>query len=262
MTLYTKATVKASKEADFMAVASTSAEDRHGEVVSVDGWDIKAFQKNPVLLWAHDHSQPAVGHATKVWVEGTGKRAKLMIEGVINEATELSRAVKELVKGGVIKTMSVGFQAKEMEGNTFTEQELLEVSFVNVPANSQAMITAYKSLTDKGFSEDIIKSVGVANELAEELIEQREEIKQLRTEIKELTTPAKGATPESQGRLSVAEKRATHLKVIARATDQLIVGKTLPADKRATTLKVIKRATEKLIKDNKGEIHGKIERTT
>ena len=250
-----KMTVEKAKnsEADFVAVASTAALDRHGESVSVEGWDLKGFKANPVLLWAHDHSVPAVGVATKVWVEGKGKRAKLMIEGKLNDATELARGLKQLVKDGVIKTMSVGFRALEMEGNTFTEQELLEVSFVNVPANGQAMITAYKSL--EGFSEETIKAIGVDESVVKEILELRSEIKQLRTSAK-VVKPT-----ESFGR-SVAEKRQQHLKAIARATDKLIVGKTMPVDKRERTLKFIKLANEQLIKDNKGVLHGTTKRTS
>lgn len=254
---YIEATVEKAKnnEADFIAVASTAAEDRHGEVVSVEGWNIANFKKNPVLLWAHDHSVPAIGIATKIWVEGKGKRAKLMIEGVINEATELARGMKWLVANGHIKTMSVGFRALEMEGNTFTEQELLEVSFVNVPANSQAMITAYKGLVDNGFSGDVIKQVGIAEDFAKEVVELRSEIKQLRTEAKVVKPTA------SLGR-TVAEKRQQQLKAIARATDELIVGKTMPVDKQERILKFIKRANEELIKDNKGVLHGTTKRTS
>ena len=254
---YIEATVEKakSKEADFIAVASTAAEDRHGEVVSVEGWDIKNFQKNPVLLWAHDHSVPAIGIATKIWVDGKGKRAKLMIEGVINEATELARGMKWLVSNGHIKTMSVGFRALEMEGNTFTEQELLEVSFVNVPANSQAMITAYKGLVDNGFSDDVIKQVGIQKDFAKEVVELRSELKQLRDSVKVVKPTA------PLGR-TVAEKRQHHLKAIARATDELIVGKTMPVDKRDKTVKFIKRATEQLIKDNKGALNGTTKRTS
>jgi hypothetical protein len=29
---------------------------------------LKNFKKNPVLLWAHDHTIPAIGTATKIWV--------------------------------------------------------------------------------------------------------------------------------------------------------------------------------------------------
>jgi HK97 family phage prohead protease len=150
---YTKATIqKGSDNADFVAVASTAAEDRHGEVVSVEGWDLKQFKNNPVLLWAHDHTEPAVGKATKVWVDKTvGKGGALMIKGKFHEFTDKAKAIKQMVEEGIIQTMSVGFRPIEMEGDTFTKQELLEVSFVNVPANPQAMISAYKSLKTSGF---------------------------------------------------------------------------------------------------------------
>jgi HK97 family phage prohead protease len=249
---YTDAKVEkaSSKDVDFMAIASTGAVDRHGESVSVEGWNVKEFKKNPVLLWAHDHTQPAVGHATKIWVEGKGKSAKLMIEGVINDATELSRSVKQLVKDGVIKTMSVGFRALEMEGNTFTDQELLEVSFVNVPANSQAMITAYKSLSSKGFSDEAIKQVGVATDFSREIIELRKELAELKVK-----TLVKVESPTASYGRSVFETRQKNLKAIARATDELLVGKTMPTEKRDKILKFIKKANEQLIVDNKGVIN-------
>lgn len=257
--LFTSATIeKASgKDADFIAVASTATQDRHGEIVEVEGWDLKGYKANPVLLWAHDHTQPAVGHATKVWIEGKGKRAKLMIEGIINDATELSRSIKQLVKDGVIKSMSVGFRALEMEGNSFTNQELLEVSFVNVPANSQAMITAYKSLSENGFSDEVIEQVGIVKELAQEIVELRNEVKEIRNK----TLAKEEDTSASFGR-TVVETRQKNLKAIARATDALIVGKTMPVVKRERTIKFIKRATEKLIQDNKGVINGKNQRTS
>jgi hypothetical protein len=46
-----------------------------------------------------------------------------------------------------------------MEGNTYTQQELLEISLVNVPANPDAMMLAYKNLKESGFSEKTAKYV-------------------------------------------------------------------------------------------------------
>lgn len=254
---YIEGTVeKAKNAADFIAIISTAKEDRHGEVVTVEGWDIKEFKKNPVLLWAHDHYSPAIGHATKIWIEGTGKRAKLMIEGIINDATELSRSVKQLVQSGVIKTMSVGFRVLEMDDNKFVKQELLETSFVNVPANSDALITAYKQLTDNGFSDEIMNQLGVQTEFVREIINMRSELK----DLKNKTLAKEAQTSASFGR-SVAETRQRTLKAIARASDQLIVGKTLPADKRDKTTKFIKKATEQLIEKNKEILDGTTKRT-
>ena len=247
-TLYTKATIEKKTNNDFMAVASTGIEDRHGEIVSVEGWDIKAFKNNPVLLWAHDHSQPAIGTASKIWVEGSGKKAKLMIEGVINEATDLAKAVKQLVTDGVIKTMSVGFRPMEMEGDTFTSQELLEVSFVNVPANPQAYITAYKSLDNAGFKKKTMDELGIPTELLSKMTELEQRIDTLENEKRakeEQSSASIGRHPSKQ-----AEKRQVYVKAIEKAADKLIT------QRRAKEVLIIKRATDKLAQMNKEEING------
>lgn len=253
--LYTKAVIekKSGADADFMAVASTGIEDRHGEIVSVEGWDLKAFKKNPVLLWAHDHSEIAVGKATKIWVEGTGKRAKLLIEGYIHDATEKARAIKQLVKDGIISTMSVGFRPLDMEGNEFTAQELLEVSFVNVPANEQAMITAYKSLSDAGFEKKTMESVGIPVAVMDKMAELENRVKTL-----EQTRAKEESSSASTGRhpLKAAEKRQVYLKVIEQATVKL------SRQRRSKEVLVIKRAIDRLAVINKEDIkNGKDQRT-
>src|SRR3990167_1765589 len=115
------------------AVASTAVEDRHGEVVSIEGWDIRNFKKNPVLLWAHNHEEPAIGYAKNL-------KRDMTFEPVFHDKTPLAAAIKALYEGDedmppVLNSFSVGFKANEMDGNKYTSQELLEISAVNVPAN-------------------------------------------------------------------------------------------------------------------------------
>lgn len=143
----------------FTAVASTATVDRHGEIVSPEGWDLENFKKNPVLLWSHDHTIPAIGKATKVWVEGFGNSAKLMFSGIWQTVTDEGKAAAQLVADGILNSFSVGFIPSEMVGNTYTEQELLEISLVNVPANPDAIMLAYKSLKDNGFDEKVAKTI-------------------------------------------------------------------------------------------------------
>ncbi len=143
----------------FTAVASTGTVDRHGEIVSPDGWDLENFKKNPVLLWSHDHSIPAIGKATKVWIEGYGEKAKLMFSGVWQTVTDEGKAAAQLVAEGILNSFSVGFMPNDMEGNKYTDQELLEISLVNVPANPDAVRLAYKSLKDNGFNERVAKQI-------------------------------------------------------------------------------------------------------
>lgn len=247
---YTKAVIqKAENEDEFIAVASTASIDRHGEIVSVEGWDLKAFKKNPVLLWAHDHYEPAVGVASKVWVDGVGKKAQLMIKGKFHEYTERAKAVKQMVHDGIIKTMSVGFRPIDMDGNTFTKQELLEISFVNVPANPQAMIAAYKSLKEAGFKNKTISELGIPVVVLDRLEDLESKFSDLETRVKAF--PSVNPKRETEERLSM-------LKVIAKASDTLLEAnkKRVKVDHRKL-VKVIKRATESITVAEKSKLSGK-----
>ena len=42
----------------FLFVASTEAEDRYGDVIEQEGWNLADFRKNPIALWMHDHKSP------------------------------------------------------------------------------------------------------------------------------------------------------------------------------------------------------------
>ena len=50
-------------------VVSTDEVDRHGDTISVEGWRYDAYIRNPVFLWAHNYTRPAIGRAIKVWKE-------------------------------------------------------------------------------------------------------------------------------------------------------------------------------------------------
>ena len=58
-------------------VLSTDDVDRHGDVISADGWVLDSYRENPVLLWAHDYMKPAIGRAAKVWAEPHRLLAKM-----------------------------------------------------------------------------------------------------------------------------------------------------------------------------------------
>lgn len=136
------------------AIASTDSVDRMGEVIDQNGWDLSNFKSNPVLLWAHDDRTPRIGTAKNLRVEKANGKSALMFEPKFNEATELARAIKMIFEedGG---TFSVGFMPTEMDGNTYTKAELLEISAVNVPANADAQMLAYRNLRTHGISKSI-----------------------------------------------------------------------------------------------------------
>jgi HK97 family phage prohead protease len=247
-TQYLEASIEKASDGSFTAIASTNSIDRHGEVVDNNGWDLKAFKKNPVILWAHDHSEPAIGTAKKVWIEGAGKKAKLMIQPVLHDVTEKARAIKALVDQGIIKTLSVGFRPLESpDGVTFTQNELLEVSMVNVPANADAMMLAYKSLKTAGFEDEVIKDVGVQTELIDKLVVMEKDIADLKNMVK--------MQPHQSKKRS--EERLSMLKIIAKTSDKILEAdkKRVKVDKK-NLVKVIKRATEIMTVAEKESLNG------
>lgn len=247
-TKFLEATFEKDAGGTLTAVASSNTVDRYGEIVDNNGWDLKSFKKNPILLWAHDHSEPAIGVSKKTWVEGTGKHAKLMIQPVLHDLTDKARAIKALVEAGIIKTLSVGFRALESpDGITFTKNELLEVSVVNVPANADAMMMAYKSMKAAGVEEQTMDSLGVPAAVFNRL-------ESLEREVGELSEVVK-ASPVNPPEIVATRQRLSMLKVIANASDKL-----LEADKKNVAVdhkqlvKVIKKATEILTVADKGNL--------
>ena len=129
-------------------VASTDAVDRHGDTVAPDGWRLDAYRANPVILWAHDYRQPAIGRAAAVWRDGPALLARLEFA-----PTEFARTVETLYRQGYQRGVSVGFRPLRFAerrdarsgaflGIRFLEQELLEISAVPVPANGAALLRA------------------------------------------------------------------------------------------------------------------------
>lgn len=252
-TLYTKAYLE--KEDDgYIAVASTEVEDRQGEVVEVDGWDLKNFKKNPILLLFHDHHSLPVGKAEKIWVEKSGAKKKMMFKPVFEDITDRGKAIKELVKQGFLKTFSVGFRPTESEGNRFTKQELLEISLVNVPANPEAMMLAYKSLKDVGVKNKTMQELGIPSAMIEKLNTIEARLEKAENDIEGAVNGLKYLNPHLGRNKGVVQERLAMNKVIAKATDLIMAGETTD---KAHLIKVVKRANEILIVSQKGELNGK-----
>lgn len=249
--LFTKAEIE-NKDGKITGIASTSVIDRQNESISVEGWDLKNFKKAPRLLWAHDHNEPAIGKVTKINLDGEGKKRSLKFEAVFQEVTEKARAIKKLVEDGFINTFSVGFKPLEMEGNEIIKQELLEVSVVNVPANPEAMLLAYKSLDEAGFDNQTINKVlddAFIKEIAE--ITRRLELVEQKTEL--AVKGLKHLNPQRSKQEAIST-RLTLTKAIARSADKMLEAK--PEKQMTSYAKVIKRSSDLLIRSHKEDLNG------
>jgi HK97 family phage prohead protease len=124
-------------------VFSTSDADRQGEIIDQNGWKLDEYMQNPVVLFAHDHWQPAIGKMIEL-----GKDAVGNLVGAIQFAVkeyDFAKTIYNLYKGKYMRAFSVGFETpmdkvEEVEGVIILrEANLYEVSAVNVPANAMAL---------------------------------------------------------------------------------------------------------------------------
>ena len=138
------------------ATISTSGIDRDGEIVMAKGGQLENFLKNPVVLWAHNHSSTPIARA--LWVKQS--RGKLIAKAKFAEH-EFAQEVFDLYKGGFLQAFSIGFiptkthkpTPNEIKKNpewaevwrVIDEWEMLEFSAVPVPANPEALATAVKT---------------------------------------------------------------------------------------------------------------------
>lgn len=133
-------------------VASTATEDRYGDVIDQRGWNLKSYEKNPVVLLNHNPLSLPIGRGE---VEVRGDKLMIDVEFDIDDNTGAEVARK--AAAGFLHSVSVGFRAIEStprsklpvehkhagnDGVYFSKCELLEVSIVTIPANPEANIAS------------------------------------------------------------------------------------------------------------------------
>ena len=158
------------------ALISTATKDRMGEVLLPGGADIRQFNKNPVVLFAHNYSEPPIGRA--LWTKKTK-------EGILSKVefakTQFAEEIFQLYKDGFMRAFSVGFIPKKWDDGeiagkdcdndkkprrTYTEWEMVEYSAVPVPANPDALALALQKGMIK--SEVLKKEFNIVEEVVEE----------------------------------------------------------------------------------------------
>jgi phage head maturation protease len=141
----------------FRHVASDESVDSVGDIIRVAGWELERFQKNPVLLWAHDQRALPLGLVENVRKGRASGQKALLTESVFHDAevNPMAEMVGKLVESGALPGVSVGFVPKEFVypenaeervklglgewGVLHVKQELVELSVVPVPANGNAL---------------------------------------------------------------------------------------------------------------------------
>jgi HK97 family phage prohead protease len=139
-------------ERQVLAIVSSEARDRMGDVIRQDGIDYSAFMRGGgTVLWQHDAEYPVASTVRLSVVNGClTALAQFPPEGTSEKSDECYRLIRE----GVVGATSIGFAPVDWEfldknqpgsGILFKRIEMVEFSFVSIPANRDALVIA-KSL--------------------------------------------------------------------------------------------------------------------
>ena len=159
------------KERTIIAIGSKQTIDRDKDIVDVKGIDTKQFKANPVVLWSHGYYDLPIGKAVgkKVWVDGD--ELKFKIQFAPEELSPKAGFIYNLYKEGYLNSFSISFlpDYKEVEWIEETSKvpahrfikksELLEISAVNVPANSAAVM----AMANKSWEAGTIDGTDLSN---------------------------------------------------------------------------------------------------
>lgn len=111
--------------------------DRDQEIVNIDGMDISAYQKNPVLLWNHDFSEVR-GKVISINKDGNGLYVKAEMQRLTGKEADF-----ENVLYGNVKSFSIGFIPHEYQyledAIEITQSEMIELSIAPVQSNRSAL---------------------------------------------------------------------------------------------------------------------------
>lgn len=149
--------------------------DRDGDIIRVSGWTIKNYLKNPVFLWAHNYSSVPVGKTIQlVRRRQPEPHLDFLIKFPSKGVYPFADMILNLYAEKVINASSVGFLPAEWErlekddperdpespwnpySRRYTQQDLLELSGVPVPANPNAI---QNSLIGMGLDEKSVEMV-------------------------------------------------------------------------------------------------------
>lgn len=128
----------------FDVVATTQDVDRDWEIILVDWRDTTSWEKNPVVLANHEYEiEYIIGKWLSFYTMDWVKRLKW----VFSKTNPLGIMANELYKEGMLKAVSVWFIPKQRNADNYKiieRAELLEVSFVAVPCNPNAISVDWK----------------------------------------------------------------------------------------------------------------------
>jgi len=143
-------------------IGTDETKDRDGDIISIKGWQMDNFLKNPVFLYAHNYSSVPIGSATKIIKRKNPGRLEFVEKFPTEGLYPFADMIFELFNEKILNASSVGFIPTEWEpvetadagknsddmmgsrGRRYLKQELLELSACPVPSNPNALQNSIK----------------------------------------------------------------------------------------------------------------------
>jgi HK97 family phage prohead protease len=215
MAAFTYAKAKSDDEGDesrsFDVIASTEDIDSYGDIVKAS-WRLERYATNPIVLFGHNSRDPGsvLGTASNVRVEDS--QLKATITFVAAEVNPNAERVLQLVKAGVLKGISVGFQPhsyswekrNDVTHLVLSDNELFELSVVPIPANPNALTQLRAKAMLAASEQEAPPAAEKATDVSADLVK---------------------AVETERARASAAELRATELEKQALLFKAVVEGK-------------------------------------
>lgn len=130
----------------FRYVFSNESKGRDGHVVRNAGIEHDNYDRNPVVLWAHDDTTPPIGRGSNINTKGLNCRIDVTFA---TDVLPFAKTIRDLVAGKWLRALSMSWapikyrQLPDHSGGLeFQEVDLLEVSVVPLPALADALLDA------------------------------------------------------------------------------------------------------------------------
>ena len=121
-------------------------QDYQNDIIVSEAFDLEDLKSKELnLLWQHDVKEP-IGVISESFVDEVG----LFIKGQIITSTQKGFEASELVKQGILNSLSIGYVVLESNSDKnengdvvriLKKLDIIEVSLVTFPANDLTMIT-------------------------------------------------------------------------------------------------------------------------
>ena len=168
----------------FKVIASDETLDRHWETLIASWCKFDNFAKNPIMLFGHNYREieAIMGKCTRWYIENK----QVILEWVFAsaEANPNAQLVRHLYDEGIIKTVSVGLRVLKRnmdDSDIIEERELLECSFVPVPANPNALDAKdFETYLSKGFITKEIEGDKEEDKIPNDNAEIKAELKEIK----------------------------------------------------------------------------------